>query len=221
MTRGDAVVAALALGPTLAGGRRVLEAAHHLLAVAGVGLDQLDRIVVGVGPGGFTGLRIGIATALALGQALAVDVEGASSLEALALGIGRAVPAGALVAPVIDARRREVFAALYRVDGDALDTVMEPAAVPAAEIADRIAESAGGVAVTAAGDGVPAVADLLSAAGVTVLPAGHPAHHVSAVELVRRADAGAALPAAPRYLRLPDAEVNRLRAEAAGQRSAA
>ncbi|MEW6583419.1 MAG: hypothetical protein AB1416_11745, partial [Actinomycetota bacterium] len=61
----------------------------------------------------------------------------------------------------------------------------------------------------------------LAAAGVAVLPPGHPAHRVSAADLVRRADAGGAVPAAPRYLRLPDAEVNRRRAEAAASRPAA
>ena len=82
----DGVIAELWLGRVPGGGRRVLEAAHHLLGACGVVPGDLSQIVVGVGPGGFTGIRIGIATALGLGQALGIPVHGASSLEALALG---------------------------------------------------------------------------------------------------------------------------------------
>ena len=114
----DGVIAELWLGRVPGGGRRVLEAAHHLLGACGVVPADLQQIVVGVGPGGFTGIRIGIATALGLGQALGIPVHGASSLEALALGATVACREGELIAPVIDARRREVFAGAYAVDAD-------------------------------------------------------------------------------------------------------
>src|SRR5262249_12513144 len=63
---------------------RLLEMVAELLAGAGIGWEQLDRIAVGVGPGPFTGLRVGVATARGLAQALSVPVVGVSSLEALA-----------------------------------------------------------------------------------------------------------------------------------------
>lgn len=223
LVRGGVAVAELRLGPTPAGGRRVLECAHHLFGAAGVSLDAVDRIVVGVGPGGFTGLRIGIATALGLGQALRVPVVGASSLEALALGMAEASPEGALVSPVIDARRREVFAALYRArSGGALEEIVPPAARTADDLAAVVAMAAGGQEVRIAGDGLPPHAEILGRAPFHPLDASSPAHRISALDLVRRVEAGAARPAVPVYLRLPDAEVNRLRAEAAAaERTAA
>ena len=87
LVRDEEPVAELRLAPEPGAGRRVLEAVHGLLSSVGASVDDIDDIVVGVGPGGFTGLRIGLATALGLGQALGVPVTGASSLEALALGV--------------------------------------------------------------------------------------------------------------------------------------
>jgi tRNA threonylcarbamoyladenosine biosynthesis protein TsaB len=210
-------LAELWLAPTPGGGRRVLEAAHHLLGAAGVGTGDLRGIVVGVGPGGFTGLRIGLATALGLGQALGLEVEGASSLEALALGIADHAPAGAVVVPVIDARRREVFAAAYRAHRDGgLEELMAPAALsPAALAAALAARSSVEGPAWLAGDGVAGTASALDGPALRPFPPGHPAHRVRAAHLARRVADGAGRPARPTYLRLPDAEVN-LRARAAG-----
>ncbi|MBU6364301.1 MAG: tRNA (adenosine(37)-N6)-threonylcarbamoyltransferase complex dimerization subunit type 1 TsaB [Acidobacteria bacterium] len=208
---GDDVVAESWLGRIPGGGRRVLEAAHDLFTSAGVAPADLDDIVVGIGPGGFTGIRIGIATALGLGQALGIPVQGASTLEALALGIALVTePAGPpaegmLVVPVIDARRGQVFGAAYRVDpSGGLQRVIAPAAWDPADLATAVA-GIGPCAV--AGDG----------AGLVLLPADahrvadEVADRISPMCLVRRVRAGAARPVAPEYLRLPDAEENRLR----------
>lgn len=85
------------------------------LSEAGAAVDQLDAIVVGCGPGPFTGLRVGMATAAAFGHALGVPVHGVCSLDAIAVGT-----TGDLLV-VTDARRREVYWARYRegvrVDG--------------------------------------------------------------------------------------------------------
>ena len=132
----DGPVAELWLAPEPGAGRRVLEAVHGLLASVGATSADVDGIVVGVGPGGFTGLRIGLATALGLGQALGVPVTGASSLEALALGLAEAAPPGASLVPVLDARRRELFAAVSRPGpGDALEELAAPQAIAPADLA--------------------------------------------------------------------------------------
>nr|MDQ2897905.1 tRNA (adenosine(37)-N6)-threonylcarbamoyltransferase complex dimerization subunit type 1 TsaB [Actinomycetota bacterium] len=89
---------------------RLMALIEELLATGG-GWSAVDTIAVGTGPGTFTGLRIGIATALALGQARDLPVTGVSSLASLALGADVAGDGFDVVLAVLDARRREVFAA--------------------------------------------------------------------------------------------------------------
>jgi tRNA threonylcarbamoyladenosine biosynthesis protein TsaB len=214
LVRDERPVAEMWLAPEPGAGRRVLEAVHGLLTAVGARAAEIDEIVVGVGPGGFTGLRIGLATALGLGQALAVPVTGASSLEALALGLAVHAPEGALVAPVLDARRRELFAALYRAADGGLEEIIAPLAVAPAALAARLAEA--GEPVWVGGEGVAAGGDALVSPAVRLVPPGAPAHRVAAAALVRRVRVGAAVPARPVYARLPDAEVNRRLAAAAG-----
>lgn len=211
LARDDRVLAELWLAPAPEAGRRVLEAAHHLMAAAGVEVGDLTRIVVGVGPGGFTGLRIGLATGLALGQALGAEVVGAPSLEALAVAIADASGARVVV-PVTDARRAEVFTAAYRVTPDGgLRELSPPAAVPVSAFRSHIAGLGDDVAI--AGTGAGLISELPD--GARVLSASSPAHRLPAAGLVRRVAAGAGRPATPVYARLPDAEVNRLKAVAA------
>jgi tRNA threonylcarbamoyl adenosine modification protein YeaZ len=97
------------------------------LADAGLSVNDLDAVVVGCGPGPFTGLRVGMATAAAYGHALDIPVRGVCSLDAIA------VDTAGDVLVVTDARRREVYWARYRdgvrIDGPAVDA---PADVPAA-----------------------------------------------------------------------------------------
>ena len=208
----DGPIAELWLGQTPGGGRRVLEAAHHLFGSAGVAVTDVDEIVVGVGPGGFTGIRIGMATAMGLGQALGIPVHGASSLEALAVGGVLVREGDEVVAAVIDARRREVFAAVYREGPDgALTEVIAPAAWAPADFA--AAASAAGSAVLV-GDG----AVLVPAAEGLRVAAGDAPHRISALALMHRVRTAGPLPVHPAYLRLPDAEENRLKriAEGAG-----
>ena len=91
------------LDPAAAGSERLLGPALHsqellpelerLLGESGTGWSDVESIAVGVGPGTFTGLRIGVATARALGQALGVRLQPVSSLEALAVGVAPAKPA--------------------------------------------------------------------------------------------------------------------------------
>lgn len=96
---------------------------------AGITVDDFDAVVVGCGPGPFTGLRVGMATAAAYGHALGIPVRGVCSLDA----IGVETSGDALV--VTDARRREVYWARYR-DGVRLDgpAVNAPADVPAGSV---------------------------------------------------------------------------------------
>lgn len=218
LVRDESHIAELRLAAEPGSGRRVLEGCHGLLTAAGLRVSDIEEIVVGVGPGGFTGLRIGLATALGLGQALSVPVTGASSLEALALGIARERPAGVLVVPVQDARRRELFAAVYRAEAGGLTEVLAPVAIPAADLAAHLA--AIGEPAWVGGEGVAAAGDAFAQDGVRALAADAPGNRLDAAALVRRVRDGAGLPARPVYARLPDAEVNRLSALAAQEATA-
>ncbi len=148
---------------------------------AGVAVDQLDAVVVGCGPGPFTGLRVGMATAAAFGQALGVPVRGVCSLDAIAVGTTGDV----LV--VTDARRREVYWARYR-DGARVDG---PAVSAAADVPDGAAAVVGSPEHTALFD-------------LPVLPPVYP----SAAGLVDAVMDWVAEPESlvPLYLRRPDAK---------------
>ncbi len=172
------------------------------VAAAG-GWEQIGLIAVGAGPGTFTGLRIGIATARGLAQARGLELAGVDSLAALAMGIegDRARPRLA----AIDARRGEVFAGLYEPGGA---TVWEPFVAAPEALTERV-----GLLATpplAAGDGSLRFRSQLEAAGVEVLPDADPAHLVAArhvCALGARAEAGRPEQVKPTYLRRPDAEV--------------
>jgi tRNA threonylcarbamoyladenosine biosynthesis protein TsaB len=136
-----------------AGGRAHAEllapAIEEACALAGCTIDEVDTIAVDVGPGLFTGLRVGVATAKALAQALPAELLGVSSLDILAAAAleqlrpvavavadpvtaGSEAPLTAPVAAVVDARRGEVFAAVYRFDrapGPEGDPDIDPATV--------------------------------------------------------------------------------------------
>ena len=96
----------------------LVPAVGELLAGAGLTVGDLDVVAVDTGPGLFTGLRVGVATAKALGQGLGIGVLGLRSLDVLAAAAARLVAGHPCVlVPVVDARRGEVFASFHTYDG--------------------------------------------------------------------------------------------------------
>ena len=177
--------------------RELLPAVNDVMKRADVGFGELDAIAVGVGPGTFTGLRIGVATARALAKANDKPVRGVSSLAALADGM----TAGARL-PLIDAKRGEVYAALF----DQEEERWAPFVARIDAVVERLREA--GRTPAAAGDGSLRFRDELETAGVAVAPAESPSHVVSAGHLCRRARGTPdVLPeqVVPNYLREPDA----------------
>ena len=180
---------------------------HDILAEAGAGWDDVETVAVGLGPGAFTGLRIGIATARALGQADGrAGLAGVPTLAALALALADASeesPGGRLV-PLIDGRRREVFAAVFERTDGGVRQVEDFAVVPADGLAEWLA--ARGDVVTG-GDGAVLYGELLPAtarrvAGIVAPTAAMVGRAVAcgAPGLVRGPDA-----VLPIYGRAPDA----------------
>jgi tRNA threonylcarbamoyladenosine biosynthesis protein TsaB len=181
----------------------------ELLEEAGVDWPQVRGLAVGIGPGTFTGLRIGIATARALAQALGIGVSPVSSLGALAAGLTESdADQGRPLLPLIDARRRQVFASLYRPDR-LLEPDWGPLALDREELLGRV--EALDPAPMASGDWALESRADLEAAGVIVPPADSGLHAVSALHVCRLARAIEPLPPErimPSYVRLPDAEIN-------------
>lgn len=174
---------------------QVLALAEEALAAAGTQLAALERIGVGVGPGSFTGLRIGIATARALAHATGLPLAGVSTLGALAVGAG-----GGPVLAVLDARRGEAFAALWDEGREVR---------PAAAIAPERLAAAGAGAARAVGDGAVRFRDQLEPAGIAVAPDDSALHRVGAVglaRLARQAPLVARDALLPAYVRSPDAK---------------
>ena len=161
----------------------VLADADELLREAGLVPAELDLLVVGVGPGSFTGVRIGLAAARGLALALDLPVAGVSTLEALAAGAPGAVP-------VIDARRREVFT----LAGG------EPRCMTPGELEIETGR-------TYVGDGARRYRTVIESAGGVVPPDRSELHVPRARFHAQLARAGGpAELVEPVYLRVPDAE---------------
>jgi len=194
--------------------RTLLELLARALQEAGLGWGQIDRLAVGVGPGTFTGLRIGIAVAQGLALAHDIPLVGVSSLRSLALGAEPAAAAAGAeqVLAVLDARRREVFAARWAVGAEpAGEALAGPVAIAPQRLAEELADVA--ARVLAVGDGAVESRAALERGGAIVPRQPAELHLVSAVHHCRLAAAAAPAPGTvlPNYLRPPDAELSRQR----------
>ncbi|MBX3478166.1 MAG: tRNA (adenosine(37)-N6)-threonylcarbamoyltransferase complex dimerization subunit type 1 TsaB [Brevundimonas sp.] len=183
--------------PMVRGGmERIALMTRDLMAAAGLSLETIDRIGVTVGPGSFTGLRVGLAFAQGLGAGVGRPVVGISSLDALAASVGSEpdVAPGPVLA-VIDARRGQVYARAF----DAGRPTMEPMALTleaARTLADRL-----GPRPILVGSGAPLLAE--GREGARVIPLAAP--RLAAVAQLALAADPAQAPPRPLYLRAPDA----------------
>jgi tRNA threonylcarbamoyladenosine biosynthesis protein TsaB len=191
--------------------RLLLGLIEEVLEGSGAGWEAVDRLAVGVGPGTFTGLRIGIATAHALARARSLPLVGVSTLRSLAVG---ARDAGQLagILSLLDARRGEGFAAAWAAGSDPThaDPVLAPLALAPEGLAAAVAQL--GPGAIAVGDGAVKFRAILERAGAGVPPDASALHRVTARAHCRLAiDLSPAAPDAvlPAYLRLPDAEIAR------------
>src|ERR1700761_3511750 len=192
VTRGNAVLAAVS-EPMLRGHQeRLAPMVQEAMAEAGLAFAAVDRIGVTVGPGSFTGLRVGLAFAKGLGLALGRPCVGVGTLEALAAS----APGPGLTAAVIDARRDQLY--LQAFDGGA--AVMAPDALDVPTAAARLAELWRGGPLRLVGPGADLLAGIAPEAVVIARAAPDP------VALCALA-AGRTTPARPLYLRPPDAKL--------------
>lgn len=205
-TRDGEVLYESLLGPAEKGGplhaTSLLGEVERAVAAAG-GWAAVERIGVGVGPGSFTGVRVGMATARGLGLSRGLPVFGVCTLDALGRGLAEAAGERDRLA-VADARRGEVFAALYAPAGERL---WGPLVSSPEDLAGRIA----GLSRPAlcGGSGAVRFRQQLARRGAEIPDDADPAHRVAArhvCALAAAAGEGDSGPGAPIYLRAPDAE---------------
>lgn len=118
-------------------GSSLLDNVSELLKAHGLALADIDLISVGIGPGSFTGLRVGMALAKSFARSHDIPIVGVSSLAALAYPHAQSFRTG-IVCPMWDARRSEVYAGVYRRDGEDLETLVEDNTFSPHDIADQL-----------------------------------------------------------------------------------
>ena len=178
---------------------RLMPMIEAALAQAGKGFAEISRITVTTGPGSFTGVRVGVAAARALGLALAVPVTGVGSLEALALQAAASRSEGTVVA-LLDAKRGEIYAFARDIASGAV--LMHPAAIRPADLAARLESASRPWVLT--GSAAPLLRPVCEEPGCSVFGAADAPDIACVVALGARAGTGGK--PAPLYLRGADAK---------------
>lgn len=210
LTIGERLVSETLLNQGKTHASRLIGMVDAALGAAGVTVNELDGFGVALGPGSFTGLRVGIATVKGLALAADKPVCGFSSLAMLAMNLPWA---SHQVCPMFDAKKKEVYTALYRC-GDTPYPIMEDCVVSPGELLGRI-----DAATIFVGEGALAyremIIDRLGDKALFAPPCSHPPRASSGAILARRAfEMGEAVSPAlllPRYLRASEAELAKLK----------
>ena len=193
----ETVVASFATEDTRSHAEVLAPGIHTMLSEAGVTGHDVDAVVVGVGPGPFTGLRSGIATARTLAFVWGKPLHGVMSLDAVALEVAESTAAAAEFLVVTDARRKEVYWARYS---------LSDAQLPVLEDGPHVGSAAGLPDLPAFGAGAGLYADVLKAH--PEFAAEQPdALYLGQFALARLASGHALLDSTPLYLRESDAQV--------------
>lgn len=152
----DTLVAEFTVNNKQTHSQTLLPMIDEVVEMSGVCLEELDGIAVSAGPGSFTGLRIGSSTAKGMALALDKPILSVPTLEGLAY---RMAGCEGLICPLMDARRNQVYTAVYQMEGDKPECILEQSAVDVQEIIGKI--NTIGRKVTFLGDGVPVYGDIL------------------------------------------------------------
>ena len=187
----------------------LLPMVEEIVSMVGIDLKEIDAIAVSAGPGSFTGLRIGSATAKGLGLALGKPIIPVPTTQGIAANL---YGVQGVICPLMDARRNQVYTGLYRYDKNGFAVVEDQMAVLVDEIIEKV--NALGEPVTYLGDGVEAFAEIVKEK--TEVPFSFAPLHTSkqragalaarAVELYKAGVTQTAAEHEPDYLRLSQAE---------------
>lgn len=218
LSRDGALVAQFYQNSGLTHSRTLLPMVHAMLESCGVGLEQVDVIAVAAGPGSFTGLRIGVATAKGLAWPGDKPCAPCSTLESMAWPLAHLE--GQLIVCAMDARRSQVYNALFLATGEGLERLTPDRAVSLEELGEELKKYENSKIVV--GDGAGLCYNTLMEAGVVLKLAPPPLRMQSAFGVARAAQELAAAGAlvqgrelAPAYHRLSQAERERLEREKA------
>jgi tRNA threonylcarbamoyladenosine biosynthesis protein TsaB len=200
----DGVVASASLGVARRHGEFVAPAVQFCLRQAGVGADRVTGVTVGLGPGLYTGLRVGIATAQAFAAARDLPVVGMSGLDVLAFQVRHV---RRLIAAVIDARRGELFWALYRAVPGGVQRQTDLRVGTAEQLAAEL--EATGEECLVIGDGLSRATHELDRVGIETFAAVPDAAHLAELARPRFEREETQRPAdlLPIYLRHADAKI--------------
>ena len=190
---------------------------EKVVDMSGIELEQIDAIAIAAGPGSFTGLRIGSATAKGLGLALEKPLIHIPTLEGLAYNLCGIAD---VVCPIMDARRGQVYAGIYEFDGQKLHILEDQMAVPIEELGEKLKKYLKeGRRVTFLGDGVPVhktkiKEEILPGEAVTFAPANMNRQRAASVgtlgmQYYKEGKIETAMEHEPDYLRVSQAERER------------
>jgi tRNA threonylcarbamoyladenosine biosynthesis protein TsaB len=202
-----AVIAQYSLNIEITHSERLMSTVDRVLQDTGIALSQLDGFAVATGPGSFTGLRIGVSTVKGLAFATGKPAAAVPTLFALAWNVPHAAHP---VCPLLDARKNEVYAAVYTSDGSALRQTASEAVVPLSRLGDLVSGRAvftGEAALLYRGEIERMFGErALFAPRSAILPAAAAVAEIGLgmIRTGRQADIDSL---APTYIRRPEAEV--------------
>lgn len=214
----DALIAEYTVNYKKTHSQTLLPMLDEIAKMTELDLNSIDAIAVAAGPGSFTGLRIGSATAKGLGLALKKPLIAIPTVEGLAYNL---YDISGLICPIMDARRKQVYTGIYRFTDHQLKVVEDQMAVPMETVIEKLNQY--GETVTFLGDGVPVFHELI-AEKMTVPYSFAPAHvnkqRAAAVAALgeiyyRQGKTETAMEHVPDYLRVSQAERERAEREAA------
>lgn len=197
----------------------LLVMAQQLLSQCGKTVSDVTALAVAAGPGSFTGVRIGVAAAKGFAWGAELPCYGVSTLESMALSLGAWE---GTVCACMDARRAQVYNALFRAEGGTLRRISPDRAISLAELGQELSQLEGPIFLV--GDGSPLTARTLAEQlPELVLPPEHRLHQraagvaLLAAQKIAAGESGDAASLSPNYLRLSQAERERLEREAAAR----
>ena len=214
---GERVLAEERIESTMTQSELLLPLARRALTAAGLGFADVELYALTLGPGSFTGVRIGVGLVKGLVFDKNIPCAGVSILEALAENL---LPFEGIAAPVLDARRDQVYNALFRCEGGRLVRLCEDRVLPLSELIEELKKKYGSAPVFFAGDGYEKARARAEAAGLCAVELSREQRLPSGAAVARlgyaaylRGECVTGEELAPIYLRLPQAERERLERE--------